>query len=61
MGRKEGFGWAKNEVGKMAGWAAFLLIPFFFSGNCFSFSFLAESFQGKEEGAKEMFASFATS
>jgi hypothetical protein len=45
----------------MAGWADFLLIPFSYSRNCFSFSFLAESFWGKEEGAKEMFASFATS
>jgi hypothetical protein len=29
-GQKEGFRWAKKEVGHMAGWAAFLLIPLFF-------------------------------
>jgi hypothetical protein len=36
QGQKEGFRWAEKEVGKMAGWAAFLLIfLFFFSGNSF--------------------------
>jgi hypothetical protein len=29
--RRKGFQWAEKEVGKMAGWAAFLLIPIFFS------------------------------
>jgi hypothetical protein len=43
-------------------WAAFLLSPFFYPGNCFFFSFLAETFWGKEEGAKKKeFGSFATS
>jgi hypothetical protein len=30
QGQKEGFQWAEKEVGKMAGRAAFLLIPIFF-------------------------------
>jgi hypothetical protein len=44
-----GFGlarWAEKEVGHMAGWAAFLLIPFFFLET--PSSFLAAFFRKKK-------------
>jgi hypothetical protein len=57
-----GVSWAEERL--RARWAAgllFFLAPFF-RGNCFFFSFLAETFWGKEEGAKKKeFGSFATS
>jgi hypothetical protein len=52
MGRKEdkarrkGFRWAEKEVGKMAGWAAFLLISIFFLSS--SLLIFATGFQEKE-------------
>jgi hypothetical protein len=46
QGQKEGFRWAEKEVGKMAGWAAFLLILLFFLET--PSSFLAAFFREKK-------------
>jgi hypothetical protein len=50
------------EIGLRSRWAAGLLffLALFFCGNCFLFSFLTETFWGKEEGAKKRVCKFAS-